>query len=108
MPRLPNVVNSRSSPSPLSNSVRRFVLSWTRPPLSKNANWFSSSLTELSSSMDRSTSVTQFLRGPSGRIFLFVICVKTIEEMFGDMKGNGFDLETTHLRDTNKLNRLTL
>lgn len=31
-----------------------------------------------------------------------------IEEMFGDMKGNGFDLETTHLRDTDKLNRLTL
>ncbi len=29
------------------------------------------------------------------------------EEMFGDMKGNGFDLEATHLRDTNKLNRLT-
>jgi hypothetical protein len=30
------------------------------------------------------------------------------EQMFGDMKGNGFDLEATHLRDTNKLNRLTL
>lgn len=30
------------------------------------------------------------------------------EEMFGDLKGNGFDLEATHLRDTNKLNRLTL
>jgi hypothetical protein len=30
------------------------------------------------------------------------------EEMFGDMKGNGFDLEATHLRDTDKLNRLTL
>jgi hypothetical protein len=29
-------------------------------------------------------------------------------ERFGDMKGNGFDLEDTHLRDTNKLNRLTL
>jgi len=30
------------------------------------------------------------------------------EEMFGDMKGNGFDLEATHLRHTDKLNRLTL
>jgi hypothetical protein len=30
------------------------------------------------------------------------------EEMFGDMKGNGFDLEATHLRNTDKLNRLTL
>jgi hypothetical protein len=30
------------------------------------------------------------------------------EEMFADMKGNGFDLETTHLRDVGKLNRLTL
>src|SRR5258707_2104562 len=29
------------------------------------------------------------------------------EEMFGDMKGNGFDLEATHLRHTHKLNRLT-
>ncbi len=28
--------------------------------------------------------------------------------MFGDLKGNGFDLEATHLRDTDKLNRLTL
>jgi len=30
------------------------------------------------------------------------------EEMFGDLKGNGFDLETTHLRHIDKLNRLTL
>jgi Transposase DDE domain len=30
------------------------------------------------------------------------------EEMFGDLKGNGFDLEATHLRDLDKLNRLTL
>lgn len=30
------------------------------------------------------------------------------EEMFGDLKSNGFDLEATHLRHTGKLNRLTL
>lgn len=30
------------------------------------------------------------------------------EEMFGDLKGNGFDLEATHLRHIGKLNRLTL
>ncbi len=30
------------------------------------------------------------------------------EAMFGDMKGNGFDWEATHLRNTPKLNRLTL
>jgi hypothetical protein len=30
------------------------------------------------------------------------------EEMFGDMKGNGFDLEATQLHDNQKLNRLTL
>jgi hypothetical protein len=30
------------------------------------------------------------------------------EEMFGDLKGNGFDLEATHLRHTDRLNRLTL
>ena len=29
-----------------------------------------------------------------------------IEEMFGDMKGHGFDLETTHLRDANRISRL--
>jgi hypothetical protein len=29
-----------------------------------------------------------------------------IEEMFGDMKGHGFDLETTHLRAANRINRL--
>jgi hypothetical protein len=31
-----------------------------------------------------------------------------IEEMFGDLKENGFDLESTHLRSTMKLHRLTL
>lgn len=31
-----------------------------------------------------------------------------IEEMFGDMKGHGFDLESTHLRHFQRLSRLTL
>lgn len=31
-----------------------------------------------------------------------------IEEMFGDEKGNGFDLEATHVRDSARLNRLIL
>ena len=31
-----------------------------------------------------------------------------IEEMFGDMKGNGFDLESTHLCHFRRLSRLTL
>lgn len=31
-----------------------------------------------------------------------------IEEMFGDMKGNGFDLESTHLQHFQRLSRLTL
>jgi hypothetical protein len=31
-----------------------------------------------------------------------------IEEMFGDFKGNGFDLESTHLRHFARLSRLTL
>ncbi len=31
-----------------------------------------------------------------------------IEEMFGDLKDNGFDLQSTHLRATIKLHRLTL
>ena len=31
-----------------------------------------------------------------------------IEEMFGDLKDNGFDLESTRLRSTMKLHRLTL
>ncbi len=31
-----------------------------------------------------------------------------IEEMFGDMKGHGFDLETSHLRHGVRLSRLTL
>jgi len=30
------------------------------------------------------------------------------EELFGDLKGHGFDLETTHLNDIIKLSRLTL
>jgi hypothetical protein len=31
-----------------------------------------------------------------------------IEEMFGDLKGHGFDLERTHLRHFDRLSRLTL
>jgi hypothetical protein len=31
-----------------------------------------------------------------------------IEEMFGDLKGHGFDLESSHLRDFLRLSRLTL
>ena len=31
-----------------------------------------------------------------------------IEEMFGDIKGNGFDLESTHLHSFIRLSRLTL
>ena len=31
-----------------------------------------------------------------------------IEEMFGDLKGHGFDLESTHLRNFSRLSRLTL
>jgi hypothetical protein len=31
-----------------------------------------------------------------------------IEEMFGDLKGHGFDLESTHLRYFLRLARLTL
>jgi len=31
-----------------------------------------------------------------------------VEEMFGDMKGHGFDLESTHLRNFLRLSRLTL
>lgn len=30
------------------------------------------------------------------------------EEMYGDLKGHGFDLEATHLQDTNRLSRLFL
>lgn len=31
-----------------------------------------------------------------------------MEEMFGDMKGHGFDLESTHLRDKHRIERLML
>jgi hypothetical protein len=31
-----------------------------------------------------------------------------VEEMFGDLKGHGFDLESTHLHTTARLSRLTL
>lgn len=31
-----------------------------------------------------------------------------IEEMYGDMKGHGFDLESTHLKDPDRLSRLVL
>ena len=31
-----------------------------------------------------------------------------VEEMYGDMKGHGFDLEATHLDDTDRISRLVL
>jgi hypothetical protein len=31
-----------------------------------------------------------------------------VEEMYGDMKGHGFDLETTHLQNTARISRLFL
>ena len=31
-----------------------------------------------------------------------------MEEMFGDMKGHGFDLESTQLRDAKRIERLML
>ena len=34
--------------------------------------------------------------------------MQTIEEMYGDMKGHGFDLEATHLNDADRINRLVL
>ncbi len=49
-----------------------------------------------------------FRRGPMGRTCLFVICVKTIECMFGDLKDNGFDLERSGLCHFLRLSRLTL
>jgi len=38
----------------------------------------------------------------------FVICDQTIEEMFGDLKKHGFDLESTMLHTFLRLSRLTL
>jgi hypothetical protein len=38
----------------------------------------------------------------------FVICEHTIEEMFGDWKGHGFDLALTRLQHFPRLSRLTL
>jgi len=38
----------------------------------------------------------------------FVICDQTIEEMFGDLKKHGFDLESTRLQNFLRLSRLTL
>ena len=49
-----------------------------------------------------------FLRGPRGRTCLFVICVKTIEETYGDLKAIGFDLERSALEHFLRLSRLTL
>ena len=46
---------------------------------------------------------------PSRRETLFAYRRRMwIEEMFGDMKSNGFDLESTHLRHFLRLSRLTL
>ena len=38
----------------------------------------------------------------------FVICDQSIEELHGDLKKHGFDLESTMLHDFLKLSRLTL
>jgi hypothetical protein len=48
------------------------------------------------------------LQPTSSRQAEFVICDQTIEEMFGDLKKHGFDLECTLLRHFERLSRLTL
>jgi hypothetical protein len=55
----------------------------------------------------RTTPPTEFQLSRSGQAE-FVICDYTIEEMFGDMKRHGFDLESTHLGHFLRLSRLTL
>lgn len=47
------------------------------------------------------------LRSPSEAVGLYRQRM-WIEEMFGDLKSNGFDLEATHLRQPDRLDRLTL
>jgi hypothetical protein len=55
----------------------------------------------------RTTPPTEFQLSRSGQAE-FVICDYTIEEMFGDFKGHGFNLEDSHLCHFLRLSRLTL
>jgi hypothetical protein len=55
----------------------------------------------------RTTPPTEFQLSRSGQAE-FVICDYTIEEMFGDFKGHGFNIEDSHLHHFLRLSRLTL
>jgi hypothetical protein len=55
----------------------------------------------------RTTPPTEFQLSRAGQAE-FVICDYTSEEIFGDMKKHGFDLESTHLCHFLRLSRLTL
>lgn len=45
---------------------------------------------------------------PTHRLLRFYQCRMWTEEMYGDMKGHGFDLEATHLHDPVRISRLVL
>ena len=90
---------------PLTEGETRFI-GWVRLAETHDAGWF-----WLILHWDKGEDEPWFLisdqAGKRNLINLYRLRMWT-EEMYGDMKGHGFDLESTHLDDVNRISRLVL
>lgn len=82
------------------------VIGWVRLTEKHNAGWFWLIL-HWKTGEDEPWYLISDRSGQRDLIRLYGVRM-WIEEMYGDMKGHGFDLEATHLRDLDRLSRLFL
>jgi len=82
------------------------VIGWVRLTQQHNAGWFWL-LLHWEEGEDEPWYLISDRAGERELIKLYRVRM-WIEEMYGDMKGHGFDLEATHLRDRDRLRRLVL
>lgn len=90
---------------PLAEGQTRF-LGWVRLAEKHNAGWFWLIL-HWESGEDEPWFLVADQPGGCRLIRLYRLRMWT-EEMYGDLKGHGFDLEATHLNDVDRISRLVL
>jgi hypothetical protein len=90
---------------PLAAGQTRFI-GWVRLAERHDAGWFWLTL-HWATGEEEPWFLVSNQAGRNNLIKLYRIRMWT-EEMYGDMKGHGFDLEATHLDDADRLSRLVL
>lgn len=90
---------------PLSEGQTHFI-GWVRLAMKHDAGWFWLIL-HWESGQDEPWYLVTDQAGGHQIIHLYRLRM-WVEEMYGDMKGHGFDLEATHLQDVDRIARLVL